>query len=207
MAREGSNRPFADIGISSGHHDLTHHKNSAEIIEKVQEIDRWYVQRLARVPREDGADEGRRWAVTAAQLDDPVRLGQCRRQPPHARQPADPAGRRRRRRVQARPLREGEAAAADATCSSPWRTAWAPRASRSTATRPDDLHSGTGKGFPGEALSASIRSQPGTRASRIEALLRRVPSRAPPQRDSRCDAKGLRCDPCANLGHVRISNR
>jgi len=47
MAREGSNRPFADIGIASGHHDLTHHKNSPEIIAKVQEIDRWYVQRLA----------------------------------------------------------------------------------------------------------------------------------------------------------------
>ena len=47
MAREGSNRPFADIGISSGHHDLTHHKNSPEIVAKVREIDRWYVQRLA----------------------------------------------------------------------------------------------------------------------------------------------------------------
>jgi hypothetical protein len=47
LAREGSNRPFSDIGISSGHHDLTHHKNSAEIIEKVKEIDRWYVQRFA----------------------------------------------------------------------------------------------------------------------------------------------------------------
>jgi hypothetical protein len=47
MAREGSNRPFADIGIASGHHDLTHHKNNAEIIDKVKEIDRWYVQRLA----------------------------------------------------------------------------------------------------------------------------------------------------------------
>jgi len=46
MAREGSNRPFADIGIVSGHHDLTHHKNSPEIIAKVQEIDRWYVTRL-----------------------------------------------------------------------------------------------------------------------------------------------------------------
>jgi hypothetical protein len=46
MAREGSNRPFADIGIASGHHDLTHHKNSPEIIAKVQEIDRWYVTRL-----------------------------------------------------------------------------------------------------------------------------------------------------------------
>lgn len=47
LAREGSNRPFADIGIPSGHHDLTHHKNSPEIIAKVQEIDRWYVQRFA----------------------------------------------------------------------------------------------------------------------------------------------------------------
>src|SRR5688572_25524266 len=47
LAREGSNRPFNDIGISSGHHDLTHHKNSAEIIEKVKLIDRWYVERLA----------------------------------------------------------------------------------------------------------------------------------------------------------------
>jgi hypothetical protein len=47
LAREGSNRPFNDIGISSGHHDLTHHKNSAEIMEKVKLIDRWYVQRLS----------------------------------------------------------------------------------------------------------------------------------------------------------------
>ena len=47
LAREGSNRPFNDIGISSGHHDLSHHKNTPEIIEKVKLIDRWYVQRLA----------------------------------------------------------------------------------------------------------------------------------------------------------------
>jgi len=47
LAREGSNRPFNDIGLSSGHHDLSHHKNTPEIIEKVKLIDRWYVQRLA----------------------------------------------------------------------------------------------------------------------------------------------------------------
>ncbi len=47
LAREGSNRPFNDIGLSSGHHDLTHHKNNAEIIEKVKLIDRWYVQHFA----------------------------------------------------------------------------------------------------------------------------------------------------------------
>jgi hypothetical protein len=48
ISREGSNRSFADIGIASGHHDLTHHKNSPEIIEKVKLIDRWYMQRFAR---------------------------------------------------------------------------------------------------------------------------------------------------------------
>jgi hypothetical protein len=47
LAHESSNRPFDDIGISSGHHDLTHHQNKAEMIEKVKLIDRWYVQRLA----------------------------------------------------------------------------------------------------------------------------------------------------------------
>ena len=48
ISREGSNRSFADIGIASGHHDLTHHKNSPEIIEKVKLIDRWYMQRFAK---------------------------------------------------------------------------------------------------------------------------------------------------------------
>jgi len=48
LSREGSNRSFQDIGIASGHHDLTHHKNSPEIIEKVKLIDRWYVQRFSR---------------------------------------------------------------------------------------------------------------------------------------------------------------
>jgi hypothetical protein len=47
LAREGSNRPFNDIGISSGHHDLSHHKNTPEIMAKVQLIDKWYVTRLA----------------------------------------------------------------------------------------------------------------------------------------------------------------
>jgi hypothetical protein len=47
LAREGSNRPFNDIGISSGHHDLSHHKNTPDIVEKVKLIDRWYVQHLA----------------------------------------------------------------------------------------------------------------------------------------------------------------
>jgi hypothetical protein len=48
VSKEGSNRSFADIGIASGHHDLSHHKNTPDIIEKVKLIDRWYMTRFAR---------------------------------------------------------------------------------------------------------------------------------------------------------------
>jgi len=47
LAREGSNRSFNEIGIAEGHHNLTHHKNDPEIIEKVKQIDHWYIQRFA----------------------------------------------------------------------------------------------------------------------------------------------------------------
>ena len=48
LAREGSNRAFSEIGLSSGHHDLTHHRNNPEMIDKVKEIDTWYVKQLAK---------------------------------------------------------------------------------------------------------------------------------------------------------------
>ena len=48
LAREGSNRAFSEIGLSSGHHDLTHHRNDPEMIGKVKEIDTWYVKQLAK---------------------------------------------------------------------------------------------------------------------------------------------------------------
>ncbi len=48
LAHDGSNRSFEHIGISEGHHDLTHHRNRADWIQKVAEIDLWYVQKFAR---------------------------------------------------------------------------------------------------------------------------------------------------------------
>lgn len=48
LAHDGSNRSFEDIGISEGHHDLTHHQNRAEWIQKVSEIDLWYARQFAR---------------------------------------------------------------------------------------------------------------------------------------------------------------
>ncbi len=48
LAHDGSNRPFPDIGVFEGHHDLTHHQNRAEWIQKVSEIDLWYARQFAR---------------------------------------------------------------------------------------------------------------------------------------------------------------
>jgi hypothetical protein len=45
---DGSNLSFDHIGISEGHHDLSHHQNRPDRIEKVARIDLWYVQQFAR---------------------------------------------------------------------------------------------------------------------------------------------------------------
>jgi hypothetical protein len=48
LAHDGSNRSFDQIGISEGHHDLTHHMNRKDWIAKVADIDQWYVKQFAR---------------------------------------------------------------------------------------------------------------------------------------------------------------
>ena len=48
LANEGSNRTFPDINISEGHHNLSHHRNKKEPLDKIADIDRWYVQQFAR---------------------------------------------------------------------------------------------------------------------------------------------------------------
>jgi len=47
LANEGSNRAFPEIGIAEGHHFLTHHRNKQEMIDKVAEIDLWYMTQFA----------------------------------------------------------------------------------------------------------------------------------------------------------------
>ncbi len=48
LAHDGSNRSFDHIGISEGHHDLSHHQNRPDWVEKVADIDLWYVRQFAR---------------------------------------------------------------------------------------------------------------------------------------------------------------
>ena len=61
LGHDGDNRSFSHMGIPEGHHDLTHHQNNPERIEKVARIDRWYgerfaafLQRLEATPDVDG---------------------------------------------------------------------------------------------------------------------------------------------------------
>lgn len=61
LAHDGDNRPFPQLGIPEGHHYLTHHQNNAAKIEKVAQIEHWYIQQFAwflqemdRIQDEDG---------------------------------------------------------------------------------------------------------------------------------------------------------
>ena len=47
LGHDGDNRSFSHMGIPEGHHDLSHHQNNEERIEKVSRIDLWYAQRFA----------------------------------------------------------------------------------------------------------------------------------------------------------------
>ena len=47
VAREGSNRRYTDLGISEGHHALSHHGRKKEKLEQIQKIDAFHVRQFA----------------------------------------------------------------------------------------------------------------------------------------------------------------
>lgn len=47
ISGDGNNRDFAEIGITDGHHNLSHHGNRQDWIQKVATIDHFYVSQLA----------------------------------------------------------------------------------------------------------------------------------------------------------------
>jgi hypothetical protein len=47
FAREGSNLKYSMLGISEGHHELTHHRGDPKWIEQVQKINRYHVEQFA----------------------------------------------------------------------------------------------------------------------------------------------------------------
>ena len=46
-ANEGSNRSYRIIGVSEGHHDLSHHGNNGEKLEKIKQINTFHMQQFA----------------------------------------------------------------------------------------------------------------------------------------------------------------
>jgi len=48
QAHDGSNRAFPELGVSSGHHQLSHHKGADDKIEHLKDIDEFYLQAFAR---------------------------------------------------------------------------------------------------------------------------------------------------------------
>jgi len=47
LANEGSNRAYRNIGISRGHHELSHHQNNTENYRQIREINRFHVRQFA----------------------------------------------------------------------------------------------------------------------------------------------------------------
>lgn len=46
MEHEGSNRNFKEIGVSEGHHSISHHQNKKDKLEKIAKIDRFYMEQF-----------------------------------------------------------------------------------------------------------------------------------------------------------------
>ncbi|HND51169.1 MAG TPA: DUF1552 domain-containing protein [Pirellulaceae bacterium] len=62
IANEGSNKPYPFIGVSEGHHDLSHHGNDQAKKAKIREINKFHVTQLAyllgklkSIPEGDGS--------------------------------------------------------------------------------------------------------------------------------------------------------
>ena len=44
IGHDGSNRSFGQVGVSGGHHDLSHHGNDLKKMQMVSRIDRYYIE-------------------------------------------------------------------------------------------------------------------------------------------------------------------
>jgi hypothetical protein len=47
LANEGSNRPYRNLGISRGHHELSHHQGNTDNHRQIREINRFHVRQFA----------------------------------------------------------------------------------------------------------------------------------------------------------------
>ena len=52
LAHDGSNRSFNEIGVSEGHHTISHHQRNPEKLEKIAKIDKFYVEQFGYFPKQ-----------------------------------------------------------------------------------------------------------------------------------------------------------
>lgn len=61
ITHEGTSRPYRELDIPDGHHPLTHHRNQAELMEKVRRINEYHVKQFAGfIDKMKSAKEGDR---------------------------------------------------------------------------------------------------------------------------------------------------
>jgi hypothetical protein len=61
LGHDGDNRPYPQLGVADGHHNISHHQEKADLLEKIARIDlhhvehfAYFLQRLAETPDTDG---------------------------------------------------------------------------------------------------------------------------------------------------------
>lgn len=47
LAHDGSNRPFPELGVHSGHHELSHHRGLRDHLDQIARIDRFYAEQFS----------------------------------------------------------------------------------------------------------------------------------------------------------------
>ena len=47
LANSGSNRSFKEIGVNSGHHQISHHRDSENLVSQLQKIDEYSVKQFS----------------------------------------------------------------------------------------------------------------------------------------------------------------
>jgi hypothetical protein len=77
ITREGTSRPYREIGISDGHHPLTHHGGKPELLAKVTQINEYHarnfaawIERLSTIKEGDGRLLDNLMIVYGASLND-----------------------------------------------------------------------------------------------------------------------------------------
>jgi hypothetical protein len=77
IAREGSNRPYKEIGVPDGHHSVTHHQNDPEKIAKTIKINEvhvktfaYYVDKMKNTPDGDGSLLDHAMLLYGSSIDD-----------------------------------------------------------------------------------------------------------------------------------------